>query len=140
MNCETCLSSIGSHWEGSILKICLHGPSKHGAQVLDTNVLGHELVLSSNIVVKRDFGKVLQRRVVGRRRRFAVAEESGDDDEVLVYYENTKEHIKDQTRRKTRNGTFFGFSVLSSPINQTLSYIAAKMLTKGGFFYGTSKI
>jgi hypothetical protein len=65
MNCETCLRSIGSHWEGSILKICLHGPSKHGAQVLDTKVLRHELVLSSNIVIKGDFGEVLQRWVVG---------------------------------------------------------------------------
>lgn len=47
-------------------------------------MFGHELVLRSHVVVKGDFGEILQDRVVGGGGRFAIAEESGDDDEELV--------------------------------------------------------
>lgn len=63
MECETCSQEYRCRTESGN---CLHGPSKHGAQVLDTELLGHELMLSSDVVVKRDFGEVLQRWVVGR--------------------------------------------------------------------------
>ncbi len=82
---------------------------------------------------------------------FSVGWLDGEDDSPLpkragmmmkyLFIMRTQKSIsRTRLERKMRNGTFFGLSVLSSPINQTLSYIAAKMLTKGGFFYGTSKI
>jgi hypothetical protein len=50
-------------------------------------VLSHELVLSSNVVIKSASRPLSVNGVIRGRSRLAVAEQCGDDDEVLIWVE-----------------------------------------------------